>query len=292
MKFRSEVKYVFVVGAISVLFTHFIACGAQMYKAKVDDDNPSAAASAGSTDPNSPVFGLHSPGGWTTLPIPYNFDPDMTKSQQVAMQNAMATWEKATGHKLFKFVSISTKKGDNFPDLYSSLQDGQNSFFFRYNWAATGKSGVVLATTIWQNASDPSKIAASDMDFNRNQYIFCNTASLDGCRLQGMDPDGVAETTKGPADLQTVALHETGHMLGLSHIEESQDSNSIMNPSIYIGEGLYSRGLSTGDISRIQRIYAPPSGYMSVTQIAAEIQKDANSGQFGLASQTGTSAAH
>jgi len=56
-------------------------------------------------------------------------------------------------------------------------------------------------------------------------------------------------------DMESVSLHELGHLLGLSHVEPDHDSDSIMNPSLFIGEGLTSRRLSKQDIMRIQQIY-------------------------------------
>ncbi|XP_051117353.1 metalloendoproteinase 2-MMP-like [Andrographis paniculata] len=57
----------------------------------------------------------------------------------------------------------------------------------------------------------------------------------------GHDPDGV--------DLYTVGLHEIGHLVGLAH---SQDSSSIMYPSISPGE---TKDLSQDDIDGIMDLY-------------------------------------
>lgn len=59
------------------------------------------------------------------------------------------------------------------------------------------------------------------------------------------------DTTSGqPFDLQTVALHELGHTLGLEH---SAESSAVMWPTY--GSSL--RSLSTDDIDGIQALYAP-----------------------------------
>jgi len=56
-------------------------------------------------------------------------------------------------------------------------------------------------------------------------------------------------------DMESLALHELGHLLGLGHIPAAVDPYSIMNPSLLIGEGLANRRVSRGDIERIQKIY-------------------------------------
>jgi hypothetical protein len=64
-----------------------------------------------------------------------------------------------------------------------------------------------------------------------------------------------ADAKREVVDMQTLALHELGHLLGLAHIDAQVDSQSIMNPSVFIGEGLANRRLSKGDLERIQKIY-------------------------------------
>ncbi|GFQ02771.1 metalloendoproteinase 1 [Phtheirospermum japonicum] len=54
---------------------------------------------------------------------------------------------------------------------------------------------------------------------------------------------------KGQIDIQTVALHELGHVLGLAH---SQDPKAVMFPSIGPGE---KKDLSSDDIEGIRALY-------------------------------------
>jgi len=55
--------------------------------------------------------------------------------------------------------------------------------------------------------------------------------------------------------MESLAVHELGHLLGLTHVKETEDRFSVMNPSLFIGEGMITRRLSKGDIVRIRSIY-------------------------------------
>ena len=240
-------RYILIASAITAAFVNFISCGSQMYKVDLTSDHTSQeqTAQANSNDPNSPEFGLHAPKGWTSLPIGYYVDKSFSPVQTKALQAAMATWELATGKKLFKFNGVRTgETGDSFPDLYSSLGDNINGQYNDNNWAKTGKGNNVLATTIWNNRdNDYNYISTADIRYNSDLYFIADALT--------MEPKDQREIV----DMQSLALHELGHLLGLTHISPDQDSSSIMNPSLFIGVGLATRSMSADDIGRIQKIY-------------------------------------
>jgi hypothetical protein len=238
-------KYLLISGAVTAAFTNFIACGAQTYKASLHEDHEPLSETALNEDPNSESFGLHASKGWVKLPIVYRIDKGMSKVQLGALQGAMKTWEAATGKTLFAFSGVhSGFTGDSFPDLYSSLRDQINGQYFDGNWKKTGKSNQVLATTIWNNPNNNlQNIDAADIRYNSELYFISDALT--------QSPVDSREIV----DMQSLATHELGHLLGLAHIPDTYDSSSIMNPSIMIGEGLASRSVSVGDIKRIQKIY-------------------------------------
>jgi len=244
-------RYSLVVGCVAFIFGNFIACGAQMYKVSMHEDHNAGQISAESKDPNSPTFGLHAPHGWVRLPIEFKVGQHMDPQQKAGLQAAMRTWEIATGKSLFKFTGVHENvDGDSFKDLYSSLQDAVNGNYLDTNWKKTGKPDVVLATTIWNNAaSDAAAIDTADIRFNVQDYVLG-----DSLKIKGTTSEATGQF-KDPVDMQTLALHELGHLLGLTHISSDVDSVSIMNPYVYVGEGLTNRHLSQGDIERVQRIY-------------------------------------
>ncbi len=237
-------RYFVLIAATLAMFLNFIACGAQMYQVSMEEDFPEDKISEEAKDPSSPIYGIHSTEGWVDLPIKFKLSSTLSKDQEQGLINAMKTWEDAVGKQLFDYLGVDERGGDSFPDLYSSLTDFVNGHYKDFDWDKTGKDQIVLATTIWDNlSSNPSAIATADIRYNSQYYLIGDSMKL------------TAEPTREVVDMESLALHELGHLLGLAHISETKDPYSIMNPSLFIGEGLSTRRVSRGDIIRIQQIY-------------------------------------
>lgn len=239
-------KYLGGFGGIAFTFASFIACGSQMYKVSVHEDidtTKTATASPHALDKTSTLYGIHAANGWDRNLIPFKFGKGMSQQQKVHLMAAIQRWEWAVGKKLFAFEGDHGVTGDSFKDLYSSLQDSVNGHYLDENWKKTGKPDSVLATTIWNNGLDASIIAKADIRFNTQHYLIGDSMTLK------------TKDDKEVVDMQSLALHELGHLLGLAHVAEDMDTLSIMNPALFIGEGLATRALSRGDIERIQTVY-------------------------------------
>lgn len=240
-------KYLGGVVGIGFIFSTFVACGTGLYKVSVHEDfDQSRAATAfpPSVDKTSNLYGIHAPQGWAKIPIPFRLDPNLNEQQKVELLSAMKRWEWATGKVLFSFDGDhANTTGDSFKDLYSSLNDNVNGNYLDGDWGKTAKPDYVLATTIWTNGRDYSSITKADLRFNEQHYVIGDAFDVKA--------DGKREVV----DMQSLALHEIGHLLGLSHVEEDVDATSIMNPTLFIGENLSTRKLSKSDIERIQQIY-------------------------------------
>lgn len=241
-------KYLSLSVLIIFVSVNFIACGSQLYKVSVEEDvisRPNATNQKERKNPSSNLYGIHSSKGWV-LPIKYQFGKGMTEVQKEQLVEAMKTWELAIGKKIFDFIGEhNNTDGDSFDDLYSSLNDDINGHYMSSNWTKTKKPSYVLATTVWNNGRNIEEIDHADIRFNNEFYKIGDT----------LDPDFIQVDEKEVVDMQSLALHEIGHLLGLAHVNENADRLSIMNSSLYIGEGLTSRKLSKDDIQRVQKIY-------------------------------------
>lgn len=240
-------RYSSVVIAMAVGFVNFVACGAKMYQISLEGDtSPQAINLSGITQG---TYGIHTPAGWGGgVPIPIQFSHEISLELKDSILRAMNTWETAVGKKLFHVVAVHEKTGDDFVDLYSSLSDDINGYYRDDAWAKTGKSHQVIATTVWDSSvspGDPTQlvISAGDIRFNYEHYNIGNSLKL------------VASDSRAVVDMESLALHELGHLLGLAHIPQKDDPYSIMNPALLIGEGLANRRISKGDVVRIQKIY-------------------------------------
>lgn len=127
---------------------------------------------------------------------------------------------------------------------------------------------VEHALTRWASVSPFNFIFIDDYNFSDVRISFERRDHGDGYPFDGpygilahafFPTDGrlhfdaeenwMAHAENGAFDLQTVALHELGHILGLGH---SQDPKAIM--FAYIGEG-ESKDLTADDIQGIQSVY-------------------------------------
>jgi Matrixin len=254
--------YVALISLVSTTLGGYVACGAQKYRVPVHGSEPdsvsnqqvgssSAASNIGSslnsgTSQEVNILGVHSRRGWAAnLPIRFKTSSEIPQQVVNELKKAMEIWEKATGLKLFSYDGVETKKGSSFKQLYEPLTDKVNSHYFDFDWGnATGKSKTVLATTIWENdPQDNQSILKGDIRYNAESYIF---------------GDAIKESSDARrtiVDMQSLALHEVGHLLGLTHVTVKEDRYSVMNPSLFIGEGMMTRRVSGGDIERIRTIY-------------------------------------
>ena len=143
---------------------------------------------------------------WTSLPVAQHYNPSGERADaKGAMAEALATWNDAPTSSFQADLEADTTRCPSLVRECPGPQsfDGNNDI----GWARM--SGSTLAVT-WYGTSTQE----ADMAFN-TRYSW-NT----GCT-----------TSSGSYDVQTVAIHEQGHVAGLGHYETS---GSIMR-SVYGG---------------------------------------------------------
>ena len=258
-------RYATLLGTTVFIFGNFVACGSQLYQVALTEDVDARSVPKSAADPSSSTYGIHAADGWRELPIHFKTDSRLTSEQLEGLEAAMATWQTAVGRKLFVFEGVHTNTdGDSFRDLFSSLEDLVNGQYLDNNWAKTGKGSFVLATTIWDNnAHNHNQIVTADVRFNSNHYLLGDAMVLE------------AEGNREVVDMETLALHELGHLLGLAHVDAEEDPYSIMGPTLYIGAGLKNRRVSEDDIKRIQQIYGCLGSSCNVANLVAQMDRRA-----------------
>jgi hypothetical protein len=211
-------------------------------------DDTQAPSSADSTFQRF-QFGMHS-AGWEHIPVVLRFESRVSRDIRDGFLRAAASWNDAVVFGLLHF----DESGDapNYKgDLYNRLDDTLSTIGIENHWCRTGKPHVVLGTTIWEYAAPGMQVITdADVVLNTDFYHIG-----DGLTAKS---DDVREVV----DAETLALHELGHLIGLSHIPYSADAKSVMSSVVNIGEGIANRSLSEGDIRRIRYLYledqAPP----------------------------------
>ncbi|XP_043704101.1 metalloendoproteinase 5-MMP-like [Telopea speciosissima] len=96
---------------------------------------------------------------------------------------------------------------------------------------------------------------------------------LDGDEEWVVDGDVTKSTSSNAIDLESVSVHEIGHVLGLGH---SSVQEAIMYPSI--SAGIRKTGLANDDIQGIQVLYGGNPNYVPSTSTPSNTENDTNDG--------------
>jgi hypothetical protein len=141
---------------------------------------------------------------WDRLPVVQNYNPagQPTTAARTALTNTYGDWSNVSG-STYRITSGTTTS--RCPSLVQQCPGAQR--FDGYNdvgWAQLG--GGTLGVTWYSTSVDEADMAIS------TRYAWST-----GCR-----------NVAGAYDLETVYLHENGHVAGLGH---SSDRNAVMYPS-------------------------------------------------------------
>jgi len=172
---------------------------------------------------------------WKTLPIGYVINPDGYNQDFVvgAIAGATAEWDSHTSVVLFGSSEVDF--GATWDDTSDEV-DYQNEYVF----GVYPDNNVIAVTNTWYTRFS-RQIVDYDVLFNTYYNWFdCEKTTCD-------------KTNKG-MDLQNIAIHETGHGIGLADIYNSTCSTATMYGYSDYGE-IIKRTLEQPDITGLQKLY-------------------------------------
>jgi hypothetical protein len=222
------------------------------------------------------VNGLAVPARWDGGSVVWNLNPTVTGSHvaaganvQQALTNAFNTWQNASltvGGQSQKVVNLSISLGQVSSSLPTqpNVTDCLNVVGFVDMSTKDFPTGVIAFTAISTVTPNPGQTPPF-------QYS-CSGGAMPTCRLLSCIVDTDIEfnpsdqfttaqpTPSGAFDIQTIATHEIGHMLGLDH---SGLGDAVMYP--YGDTGVSgSATLSVDDAAGIAFLY-PAASFAQIT---------------------------
>lgn len=214
-----------------------------------------------SGDVNQPIIFANGWGQDYTYPIIVDISTAINSENSTLVtyiQNAINTWNNAVGRTILSLrTGTVTKSGNDFKGLFLPLIESYHALYYDQisggtgGWTSnTGKPSTTIATTIY--SSRQNIITNASIRFNRDTYYFGETTG------------NYNTSTQYVADMESIALHELGHLLGLGHA--TTETNSVMYPTISVGHSTpssptYVRCISSNDLERIRSVY--PGGIAS-----------------------------
>lgn len=151
-----------------------------------------------------------------------------------ALSNSMASWTNSSADFQFSYGG----RADRAAPSYDS--------FNQIRWAFPASTDTWLAITSWWSSS--GKILEADILFNDN-YVWATGDTI----------------STGTFDVESVALHEFGHVLGLGHSVPP----AVMQPTM--SSGIKRRVLTSDDINGILALYGGSSSPPSIDTIPPTI---------------------
>ncbi len=135
-----------------------------------------------------------------------------------AIKAAVATWNKNIGREVLKIGGIT--EGKNGPQ-----QDGANVIYFLKTWEDDRSNEQARTTVYWAG----TRIYEADIRVNERDFDFFWSD----------------DTVQGRVDIESLILHELGHVLGLGHNSTAKSVMAKSLPSAFLRRDLTSDDLAS-----------------------------------------------
>jgi predicted Zn-dependent protease len=135
-------------------------------------------------------------------PVVLYVDRSVPAAYYDTMVSAAQTWNQTIGHEAIRIGGWVDTTG-------APAQDGQNVIYYMPTWESNRANEQARTTIYWSG----DRIYEADVRINHHNFEFSATA----------------DAQAGEVDLQSLMVHEFGHVLGLEHTTTPQ---SVMVPSL------------------------------------------------------------
>jgi hypothetical protein len=192
---------------------------------------------------------LHNDGGQSTgsistfkwanesLPLYVHVPQELQAQYETSFELAANAWNDALGTTAI--VIVFDKVGNTqYKSVDQALNDPDTSITLQETWSvfpSFEESNLAVTVTQFTNSGI---IYNADIFFNVEDFNFA-TAGF---------------TRVFQHNIETVLIHELGHLLGLKHSTKEEDSSSVMLPTIPFGATILN--LSDRDITNIKDLYS------------------------------------
>ncbi len=178
--------------------------------------------------------------------VPYTINPSNAPlGAEGEVKLAFEAWDAATLAELF-----SDTPTINY-NAWWGREDGRNNVSWQL---IAGYPNVIAGTWIWYYDNDNNGTMTLGDTMEETDIVF-NLGSI----KWGIDPDDEGPTKIKNFDVQNIATHEVGHVVGLDDLYESKYSEITMYG--YSSKGETKKiSLEVGDILGTQAIYGGPLG--------------------------------
>lgn len=220
----------------------FVGCRSDVLQYSTNESQ-----SVNSAPATSGVHGLDVSAGWGSR-IDLFTESRLGDDPVEATIGAIESWNDAVGYEILSYAGSLTHVRGN--ELFASLNDGLTVIYGESAWkSTTGKSSQTLATTVWEQDSGSGAIVRGDIILNTESYEFLDVIDF----IYSGSKD--TRNWLAVADAQTVIVHEIGHLIGLGHVDELIDVDSVMHARTQVGPDNHLREPSLGDQNLARLLY-------------------------------------